>query len=171
MEDENGGSGTGSAGQGAGQGLGSGSGPGTGPRSFTGRRSGEGQRSGNGVGPDAAAGLFDHEKLIAFQVAEEFYELVNKWLTRKMSRDEHDQFDRSIRSLLSNIGEGASKFARAEKRRYYEMARGSGGEAATQLSMMRMRGIITQSEYAQARALLLRVVKMLSRLCAGPRTS
>jgi len=80
------------------------------------------------------------------------------------------QFDRASSSILFNIGEGAGKTAKADKQRSYEIARGSTTEAATQLDVLRIRGLITAEQYQQARALLVRVAQMLSRLCGGPRS-
>ena len=87
-----------------------------------------------------------------------------------MPRDLRDQFDRASSSILFNIGEGAGKTAKADKQRSYEIARGSTTEAATQLDVLRIRGLITVEQYQQARALLVRVAQMLSRLCGGPRS-
>lgn len=86
-----------------------------------------------------------------------------------MPRDLREQFDRSSASILSNIGEGAGKMSKADKQRYYEIARGSATEAATQLDLMQIRGHISTAEYASVRPLLIRVAQMLSRMCRGPR--
>ena len=92
-------------------------------------------------------------------------------MERKLPRDLRDQFDRASVSILSNIGEGAGKTAKADKQRSYEIARGSTTEAATQLDVLRIRGLCTAQEYQQARALLVRVAQMLSRLCGRPRAT
>jgi four helix bundle protein len=113
--------------------------------------------------------LFDHEKLEVYQVAREFLVLAARLLSRKMPRELRDQFDRATSSILFNIGEGAGKTARADKQRSYEIARGSTTEAATQLDLMQIRGLITLEQYQQSRALLVRVAQMLSRLCGPPR--
>jgi hypothetical protein len=44
-------------------------------------------------------------------------------------------------------------------------------EAATQLDVLHIRRFISSDEYQQARALLVRVAQMLSRLCGAPRRS
>ena len=113
--------------------------------------------------------LFDHEKLEVYQVARAFFVLASGLLAHKMPRDLRDQFDRAAPSILFNIGEGAGKTARADKQRSYEIARGSTTEAATQLDVLHIRGIITSEQYKGARRLLLRVAQMLSRLCGAPR--
>ncbi len=105
-----------------------------------------------------------------YRVAREFVALATKILERKMSRELHEQFDRATMSILFNIGEGRHfKTSKDDKRRFYEIARGSTTEAATQLDLMNIRGIISPPLYGPARSLLLRVAQMLSRLCSNPR--
>jgi four helix bundle protein len=154
-----------------------GSGPGSG--SFAGAGTGTGTKAGKGgematqtepgSGKRADPPRFDHEKLEVYQVAREFLVLVTGLLTRKLPRDLRDQFDRATSSILFNIGEGAGKTARADKQRSYEIARGSTTEAATQLDLLNIRGFITDQQYQQARALLVRVAQMLARMCGQPR--
>ena len=138
--------------------------PGAGP--------GAGSFPGTGTGTASATvtdfPLFDHEKLEVYRVAREFLVVATALAARKMPRDLRDQFDRASSSILFNIGEGAGKTAKADKQRSYEIARGSATEAATQLDVLRIRGLITAEQYQQARALLVRVAQMLSRLCGGP---
>jgi len=142
--------------------------PGAGP--------GAGSFPGTGTGTGTASGtvtdfpLFDHEKLEVYRVAREYLVVSITLAARKMPRDLRDQFDRASSSILFNIGEGAGKTAKADKQRSYEIARGSTTEAATQLDVLRIRGLITAEQYQQARALLVRVAQMLSRLCGGPRS-
>lgn len=119
----------------------------------------------------ATGELFDHEKLVVYQVAREFLLLATEVIAQKVPREIRDQFDRASMSILFNIGEGAGKMARADKQRFYEIARGSALECATQLEVMNIRGIVTNTQYQQARTLLLRIAKMLSRLSSGPRTT
>jgi four helix bundle protein len=114
--------------------------------------------------------VFDHEKLDAYRIACEFVGMVSGFLKRKMSSDLRDQLERSSTSIVFNIAEGAGKFARADKRRFYEIARGSATETAAQLDVLHLRGVITADEYQAARGLLLRVVQMLSRLYFSPRS-
>jgi four helix bundle protein len=141
--------------------------PGAGP--------GAGSFAGTGTGTSSATvtdfPLFDHEKLEVYRVAREFLVLATTLVARKMPRDLRDQFDRASSSILFNIGEGAGKTAKADKQRSYEIARGSTTEAATQLDLLRIRGFIGIEQYRQARALLIRVAQMLSRLCGGPRST
>lgn len=115
--------------------------------------------------------VFDHERLDAYCVAREFVALISGFLKRNVSRDLRDQLDRSSTSILFNIAEGAGKTARADKQRFYEIARGSATEAAAQLDVLQIRGLITADQYRSARQLLVRVIQMLSRLAANARSS
>jgi len=113
--------------------------------------------------------VFDHEKLDVYRVAREFLELTQRFAQSRWPRELRDQFDRATVSILANIGEGAGKMARADKRRFYEIARGSTTETATLLDILQIRGFVTRQQHADARTLLIRVTQMLSRLSDGPR--
>jgi four helix bundle protein len=126
---------------------------------------------GNSAGTGTRTTLFDHERLDVYRVAKEFLIVATGLIGRKMPRDLKEQFDRASSSILFNIAEGAGKMARADKQRSYEIARGSALESATQLEVMLIRGIITNSQYGEARALLIRIAQMLARMSAGPRAS
>jgi four helix bundle protein len=127
-----------------------------------------------GASPEPASEpeeLFDHERLDVYRVAREFFVLASTIIKRKLPAETRDQLDRAAQSILANIGEGAGKTAKADKRRFYEIARGSTTEAATHLDMMRIRGYVSDAEYRKSRTLLIRTGKMLSRLCSDPRTT
>ncbi len=147
-------------------------GSGSGSGSFAGTGTGTGTAHGStGHVNTGTAVLFDHEKLEVYRVAREFLVVANALMKRRMPRDLRDQFNRAYTSILFNIGEGAGKTARADKQRSYEIARGSATEAATQLDVLQIRGLISDEQYRRARALLIRVAQMLSRLIAGPRST
>lgn len=137
-----------------------------------------GTESGTGAGAGAetraateteTGELFDHEKLDVYRVAREFVEATQPFLQRKIARDLRDQIDRASISILANIGEGAGKTARADKQRFYEIAKGSTTETAALLDVLLIRGVIRRDEYDHARRLLLRVRQMLVRLAGVPR--
>lgn len=115
--------------------------------------------------------VFDHERLDVYQAARELVALVSGFLKRSLPRDLRDQVDRSTTSILFNIAEGAGKTAKADKQRFYEIARGSSTEAAAQLDVLHIRAFITDDQYVAARKLLLRIVQMLSRLSGSPRST
>src|SRR5262249_33650676 len=114
---------------------------------------------------------FDHEKLDVYRVTRELILFVNGFLKRSASRDLREQLDRASTSILFNIAEGAGKTARADKQRFYEIARGSATETAAQLDVLQIRGVITMDQYRAARQLLLRIVQMLSRLAGRSRVT
>lgn len=113
--------------------------------------------------------VFDHEKLDVYRVAREFLEVTQGFAQARWPRELRDQFERASVSILANIGEGAGKMARSDKRRFYEIARGSSTETATLLDILQIRGFLTRQQHTDARALLIRVTQMLSRLSDGPR--
>jgi four helix bundle protein len=122
----------------------------------------------NGSGKPAEP-MFDHEKVEVYSLAREVVRAATVVLGRKMPKDLHESFDRATRSILFSVGEGAAKPTQPDRQRCYEVARGSATEAATHLDLMQLRGIISASEYAAARAPLLKVAQTLTRLCAPPR--
>ena len=75
-----------------------------------------------------------------------------------------DQLRRAAQSIPQNIAEGAGKVSRADKARYYGIARGSAMEAAAHLDVMRAEELVEARDYEQGIALLERVVAMLTRL-------
>ncbi len=136
------------------------------------------EQNGSGAGAGAGTGtgtgtqtddVFDHERLDVYRIAREFLEATQPFLDRKMSRELREQFDSASISVLANIGEGAGKTARADKRRFYEIAKGSTTDTAALLDVLQIRRVISREEYSKARALLLRVRQMLVRLVGLPR--
>jgi len=62
------------------------------------------------------------------------------------------------------VAEGAGKTTRADKAKYYTIARGSAMESAAHLDVMRVEELIDDECYAAGVALLERVVAMLTRM-------
>lgn len=124
-----------------------------------------------GIQSEADDVIFDHEKLDVYRAARELVTIVSAVLKRSVSRELRDQLDRSSTSILFNIAEGAGKTARADKQRFYEIARGSATEAAAQLDVLHIRGAISPTQYRAARVLLLRIIQMLSRLAGTSRNA
>ena len=79
-----------------------------------------------------------------------------------------DQLDRSCIGIVLCIVEGAGRCSRPDKRRFYEMARGSTTESAAIFDIMQPRGLVGAESYAQAR-LLERVVPILTRMSGTTR--
>src|SRR5450432_1334217 len=72
-----------------------------------------------------------------------------------------DQLRRAASSIAFNIAEGAGEFAPADKARFYRMARRSATESAAILDGCRALSLTTD-ESPTARAVLLRIVAMLT---------
>ena len=111
----------------------------------------------------------DHERLEVYSVALEFHTCVLALLPLRGSRAVRDQIERASLGVVLNIAEGAGRTSRADKRRFYEIARGSATETAAALDVLRVRGLIDSRAHREARGLAVRVVQMLSRMCGPPR--
>jgi four helix bundle protein len=114
-------------------------------------------------------GLLEHETLDVYRAALQFDALVHKTLGRGAHRTLRDQLDRACIGIILCIAEGAGRRSGPDKRRFYEMARGSATEAAAVLDIMRARQILQDPPYQSARALLFRIVQMLTRMSGAPR--
>lgn len=108
----------------------------------------------------------DHEKLDVYRLALEFMEyafLLIKDLPRGNSAIA-DQLTRASTSIVLNIAEGAGKFSRLDKRRYYVSARGSATESAALLDICQRLELIDAQRKEVGRAKLVSIVSMLVRL-------
>jgi four helix bundle protein len=109
---------------------------------------------------------FDHEKLDVYQIALEFVGLVGEVLER-FPPGRHslaDQLSRAATSVVLNIAEGAGEFSRAEKARFYRMAKRSATECAAALDVCRVWKKVESKDLDVGREMLLRVVAMLIRM-------
>jgi four helix bundle protein len=111
----------------------------------------------------------DHERLEVYRVTLELQVAAIALLPARGCSVVRAQLERSATSVVLNIAEGAGRTARADKRRFYEIARGSVTETAAALDLLRLRGIGSLAEHRAARSLAARVAQMLWRLCAPPR--
>jgi four helix bundle protein len=127
------------------------------------------EAGGSGGAGAAEEGYLPHERLDVYRVALELHEALTASLPRRCSRELRDQLARASTSVVLNIAEGAGRTAIADKRRFYEMAKGSAAEAAAVLDLIRLAGGGDAPNRYRARRLAIRVVQMLTRLCAGPR--
>jgi four helix bundle protein len=110
------------------------------------------------------ADAFDHERLDVYRAALEFFPLALGLIPRQGERYLLDQLERAGQSIILNIAEGGGRRSQPEKRRFYEIARGSATECAAILDILRVRGLGSPGDQAAARALVVRIVQMLSRL-------
>lgn len=109
---------------------------------------------------------FDHEKLDVYQVSLEFvawaFELSQE-LTG-LHRHARDQLLRASQSILLNIAEGNGKRSPAERRRFFEFARGSAQESAATIDVLIACHVVTQEEAREGKQMLLRIVSMLTKM-------
>jgi len=109
---------------------------------------------------------FDHDKLDVYQVALVIIDTIDELIEQMPKGRAHlkDQLDRSATSIVLNIAEGAGEFSRADKQRFYRMARRSATESAATLDIIARRKHGPPELLAKARGYLERVVAMLVRM-------
>src|SRR5688572_16416042 len=107
---------------------------------------------------------FEHERLDVYQAAIEFL-VVADTIATDLPRGRSylaDQLRRAASSISFNIAEGAGEFAAADKARFYRIARRSATESAAILDACRVLSLTGKPISQAGRALLLRVVAMLT---------
>ncbi|PJB39574.1 MAG: four helix bundle protein [Deltaproteobacteria bacterium CG_4_9_14_3_um_filter_63_12] len=116
--------------------------------------------------PDDSPMPFDHERLEVYQVALEFFDLADEVVEHLPRGRGHlsDQLTRASLSIVNNIAEGAGKFSKGDKRRYYLSAMGSSTESAAMLDVCLRRKLISDETHRQGKQLLDRIVAMLTKL-------
>lgn len=75
-----------------------------------------------------------------------------------------DQLQRAGLSVPLNIAEGAGESSTSEKARFYRIAKRSATECSSILDVCKQLQIISEDLYAKGRALLLRIVAMLTKM-------
>jgi four helix bundle protein len=111
--------------------------------------------------------IFGHEKLDVYQAAIEYVTNVYNLAGRLQGHHRHarDQLLRASQSIPLNIAEGNGKSGSADRRRYFEIARGSALECAAIQDVLQAGSAITAKENKQSKELLNRIVAMLTKLC------
>jgi four helix bundle protein len=118
----------------------------------------------------AGTALLDAERLDVYRIALEFQTIAGQLMPKRGCAELRDQLDRASISIVLNIAEGCGRRSPADKGRFYSMARGSATECAAILDLLHARGIVDERLRNRARALLVRVVQMLTQLVARMRT-
>ena len=114
--------------------------------------------------------IFDHEKLDVYNVALEFV----AWsfeMSRALAgphRHAREQLLRSSQSVPENIAEGNGKRSLADRRRFFEIARGSALESAASLDVLVACGALSSEDADRGKLILRRVVAMLTRMTERP---
>jgi four helix bundle protein len=110
-----------------------------------------------------SAPLLDAERLQVYGVALAFQSVASA-LALRTDAVVRDQLRRASLSCVLNIAEGAGRRSRAQKRHFYSIARGSAMECAAIIDVLRVRAAVEVTESRPARALLVRIVQMLTKL-------
>lgn len=115
---------------------------------------------------------FAHEKLQVYQSSLEFARfVVDRYGTLDgKHRPLRDQLLRASQSVPLNIAEGNGKWSKADRARFFQMARGSALECAVAVDLLEITDGLTAVEVQQAKAILGKIVGMLSRLIESQNT-
>ena len=108
---------------------------------------------------------FGHEQLNVYRVALEYvswaYQLCENL---KGHRNAKEQLLRASQAIPLNIAEGNGKATDGDRRRYFEIARGSALECAAVQDVLEVCGALDVDENVQGKRLLDRIVAMLTKL-------
>jgi four helix bundle protein len=108
-----------------------------------------------------------HKRLDVYQIA---LRLVKKLyeVTGKFPMDERyvlvQQLKRAAISVCSNIAEGASRNSKPEKKRFYEIARGSVVEVDTQLEIALLLKLLALDDIKELEQYIESIFRMLSKM-------
>lgn len=110
--------------------------------------------------------MFWHERLEVYQCSIPFQASLRSVMLaiEKGNADVVSQLRRAAMSITLNIADGARRIGRDDQRRFYAIARGSALECAAILDILRTWKLVGESDFTEVRALLFRVVSMLSAL-------
>ena len=108
---------------------------------------------------------FGHEQLDVYRASIEYAGWGFRLCERLTAhRNAKDQLLRASQAVPSNIAEGNGKVTSAERRRFFEIARGSALECGAVQDVLEVCGALSPAESADAKRLLDRIVAMLTRL-------
>ena len=119
--------------------------------------------------PMAPRHSFDHDKLVVYRVSIEFVAWVGTLLDGPLASCRQSvvgQLDRASTSVPLNIAEGNGKRSLVDRCRFLDIARGSALESAACLDVLRARGKVDEGTIEAGKALLVRIVSMISKMVA-----
>ena len=109
---------------------------------------------------------FGHEQLDVYRVSIQYvswaYEVARG--LRGVDRHARDQLLRASQSIALNIAEGNGKATNADRRRFFEIARGSALECAAIQDCLESCRALTPDQNAHGKTMLTRIVAMLTKL-------
>ena len=112
--------------------------------------------------------VFDHEKLDVYRLAIELVAWVGSLFSEgalvgcRLSAAKH--LDEASTSVAAHIAEGNGKRSLADRSRFFEISRGSALECAACLDVLVARRRLDSPSAGQGKAMLVRIVSMLSKL-------
>ncbi|MBM4149920.1 MAG: four helix bundle protein [Lentisphaerae bacterium] len=108
---------------------------------------------------------FGHEKLDVYRAAIEYVGWAYRFCEGlKGHRNAKDQLLRASQAIPLNIAEGNGKATDGDRRRYFEIARGSALECGAVQDVLQVCGALSPEEDATRKALPDRIVAMLTKL-------
>lgn len=112
---------------------------------------------------------FDHDRLDVYLAAVDMVALTKAIVGAfpPGNGDVVDQLRRATMSIALNIAEGSGEYSRADKARFYRIAKRSATECAAILDVARKLEIISRERFDSGRGLLHRIVSMLVKMCHG----
>ena len=109
--------------------------------------------------------VFGHEKLDVYRATIEYVGCAYHYCeTLKVHRNAKDQLLRASQAIPLNITEGNGKATDGDRRRFFEIARGSALECAAAQDVLQICAALPPGDNAKAKALLDRIVDMLTKL-------
>ncbi|HPW76075.1 MAG TPA: four helix bundle protein [Kiritimatiellia bacterium] len=108
---------------------------------------------------------FGHEKLDVYRAAIEYVGWAYRFCENlKGHRNAKDQLLRASQAIPLNIAEGNGKATGGDRRRYFEIARGSALECGAVQDVLHICGALSADDNADRKELLDRIVAMLTKL-------
>ena len=108
---------------------------------------------------------FNHEKLEVYCISLDYVGWVYHYCEGlKGHRNAKDQLLRASQSIPLNIAEGNGKTTESDRRRYFEIARGSAYECAAAQDILNICGALGNEENEKMKNTLDRIAAMLTKL-------
>ena len=108
---------------------------------------------------------FGHEKLDVYRAAIDYVGWAYRFCEKLTGhRNAKDQLLRASQAIPLNIAEGNGKATEGDRRRYFEIARGSALECGAVQDVLQVCGAISTEESEAAKMNMDRIVAMLTRL-------
>jgi four helix bundle protein len=122
--------------------------------------------SGRERGIESMEFYFDHEKLEVYQVAIEFVAwseiLLEECKGKAASAKKH--LDEASSSIPNNIAEGNGKWSKKDRKKFFEVARGSAPECASCLDILVAKRQISADRVIEGKEKLRSIVNLLTRM-------